>query len=106
MVERYGECSGNTSADELWGRDPDYAWLCRAGEESNRILDEELVPATYSIIDTPATTLSGLLVKAQVALDLFPTNDANIQIHEIAAFAALEDAVQLLASLTRAEVGA
>jgi hypothetical protein len=94
MVERYGEY---VSAVELWRRDPDYPEMDRTGDEATRITDEELVPAIDSIIDTPARSLAGLLVKAQVALDQFPSNDAGIQYHEIAAFAALEDAVQLLA---------
>jgi hypothetical protein len=96
LVERYGEYM---HAAELWKRDPDYAEMDRASDESDRITDEELIPAIDSIIETPAMSLAGLLAKAQVALD--HSSDAGNHIHEIAAFAALEDAVRLLA-----EVGA
>jgi hypothetical protein len=102
LVERYGECLGNVPAVELWESDPDYAEMHHAGAESDRITDEELIPVTNSIIETPATTLSGLLVKAQVALDLFPSNDADSQYHEDAALAVLKDAVRVLAGSVRA----
>jgi hypothetical protein len=101
LVERYGECRGMESVADLWERDPTYAEMSHASDESDRITEEELVPVTNSIIETPAATLSGLLAKSQVALDLWPSADADLDLHEDAALAALRDTVRLLASLTR-----
>jgi hypothetical protein len=95
LVERCGEVSSKRPADIFRAHDPARAELCRLNEESDRLSNELIVP-TDEIIETPATTLQGLLAKLRVALDLWPPASADLDYHEEAALAVLKDAVRLL----------
>jgi hypothetical protein len=69
--------------------------LLRLIEKSNSLCSDFL-DATDLIIATPATTLPGLLLKLQVALDVWPPSNEDAEYHEDAAVAAIRDAVRLL----------
>jgi hypothetical protein len=84
LVERWGEVR---FARDAWERDPAHPELIRLIEKSNS-LNSQLLDATDLIINTPATTLPGLLLKLQVALDVWPTRaDEDPEYHEDAAIA-------------------
>lgn len=92
LVERWGEVR---FARDAWERDPAHPELMRLNDKIDD-LTSEIVDATDLIIDTQATTLQGLLLKLQVALDVWPPSNEDAEYHEDAAVAAIRDAVRLL----------
>jgi hypothetical protein len=93
LVDRHGEVR---NARDAWERDPAHAELMRLFDKSDSLCSA-LVAATDTIITTPATTLRGLSVKLQVALDVWPKgDDEELEYHDVAAAAVMRDAVRLL----------
>lgn len=94
MTAEYGRLTGEQSADDLWGADPEFGELLRINRECDGFT-EQLCEITDAMVATPATTLAGIAAKMQVAIELFPRETGDF--YEDVALAALKDAVRLLA---------
>jgi len=47
------------------------------------------------MMETAATTRAGVLVKLQLAIDMWPRNENGTDVHEQAAISAIRDALRL-----------
>ncbi len=96
---RWGEPSGDRTADFLWRFDPDLPEVCRLTAESNR-QSEVLVTIEAEIVATEATTAEGARCKLLIAIwfwKLIELPDAAPEYHEEVSLALMRGAERTLA---------
>jgi hypothetical protein len=101
LIERFGDPARlHCSAKDIWGHDPAYQEIGATIAESDR-LGAIYTDLIGQMMETPATTLAGLLAKMRVGMDTWaPTKSPeDIDFDEEAARAFMADAVRLLAEV-------